>query len=200
MDDNNKASQLTQAVPTTTKLSPVRAQIISQSPGRVRFRVSHPHRQKRHIEPITDALKQRLEIYRVRSNVDSGSITVYHAKEHSTFEDIRAILRDLGIIILDVTGEESVIPGEKSAAAAQVTSVVSDLNQRVKELTNGAVDLRFLVPLGFSALALRQLLAKGWQLEIIPWYVLAWYAFDSFVKFHYTSEPEQNVKRKGERI
>jgi hypothetical protein len=199
MDDNNKASQLTQAVP-TAEVSPVRAQIISQSPGRVRFRVSHPHRQKHHIEPITDVLKQRLEIYRVRSNVDSGSITVYHAKERSTFEDVRAILRDLGVIFLDVTGEESIIPNGKSEAATEVTRVVTDLNQRVKRVTNGAVDLRFLVPLGFSALALRQLLAKGFQLETIPWYVLAWYAFDSFVKFHYTSEPEQNVKGEGEGI
>jgi hypothetical protein len=48
------------------------------------------------------------------------------------------------------------------------------------------VDLRFLFPLSLSLLALRQLLVKGWQLELIPWYVLAWYAFDSFIKLHPT--------------
>ena len=36
-------------------------------------------------------------------------------------------------------------------------------------------------------LAMRQLIAKGWQLELIPWYVLAWYAFDSFIKLHSTN-------------
>jgi hypothetical protein len=31
---------------------------------------------------------------------------------------------------------------------------------------------------------MRQLMIKGLQLEVIPWYVLAWYAFDSFLKLN----------------
>ena len=80
-----------------------------------------------------------------------------------------------------------------SSASTTVIKTATDLNQRVKTATKDAVDLRFLVPLGFGILAMRQLVVKGWQLELIPWYVLAWYAFDSFIKLH--SNNEQYVGR-----
>jgi hypothetical protein len=48
-----------------------------------------------------------------------------------------------------------------------------------------------LVPVGLATLSLRELLRTGWEIEAAPWYVLAWYAFDSFIKLHYTSDPDQ---------
>jgi Protein of unknown function (DUF5132) len=63
-------------------------------------------------------------------------------------------------------------------------NVISDFNEQVKQTTAGIVDLRSLVPAGLAALALRQLLAKGLQLDEIPWYTLAWYGFDTFMKLN----------------
>jgi hypothetical protein len=57
--------------------------------------------------------------------------------------------------------------------------------------TNGIVNLQLLVPFGLGALALRQLLRYGWQIEAAPWYVLAYAAFDSFIKLHYTRDGER---------
>jgi hypothetical protein len=171
---------------------PIHAQIVSRTPGRIRLRVAHPHRQQHKIEPITKALKERLEIDRVKTNLKNGSITVYHGQGRRSFDDIKAVLKDIGVVFLEIT-ESIPLPTGKSQAATEVSNAVFDLNRRVKKATNGAVDLRFLLPLSFSALAIRQLLIKGLQLEIIPWYVLAWYAFDSFIKLHYTSDPESNT-------
>jgi hypothetical protein len=75
----------------------------------------------------------------------------------------------------------------KSEVAKDLINVMSDFNTDVAQLTNGVVDLRLLVPLGLSAIALRQLLVKGLQIDEIPWYTLAWYAFDSFVKLNSTN-------------
>jgi hypothetical protein len=63
-------------------------------------------------------------------------------------------------------------------------NVVSDVNADVGRITNGVVDLRLLLPLGLSALAIRQLFIKGLQIDEIPWYTLGWYAFDTFLKFN----------------
>ncbi len=76
----------------------------------------------------------------------------------------------------------------KSEVARDLMNVVSDFNADVGRATNGTVDLRLLLPLGFSALAVRQLFVKGLQIDEIPWYTMAWYAFDSFVKLNSTSE------------
>ena len=134
----------------------------------------------------------------MRTNFASGSITIFYRIEQIDFAQISALLSDLGVIFGDITPKKTITLG-KSEAAAELIAEATELNQRVKRASNGAFDLRFLIPLGFSALALRQLLVKGVQLGAIPWYVLAWYAFDSFIKFHYSSEPqlpteEQSIK------
>ncbi len=165
------------------------AQIISQTPGRLRLRVTPPHRQQQKITPIVNSLKARLEIYRVKSNISTGSITVLHGRELLNSQDMRTILQDLGVNFVEITQEESRMSlSSSSSAAAAVITTATGLNQQVKTTTNDAIDLRFLLPLGFAVLAMRQLIVKGWQLEIIPWYVLAWYAFDSFLKLNSTSE------------
>ena len=72
----------------------------------------------------------------------------------------------------------------KSLIAEDLTHVLSGFNEQVKQTTAGVVDLRLLVPAGLGALALRQILTKGLELDEIPWYTLAWYAFDTFIKLN----------------
>ncbi len=164
----------------------ISAQIVSQTPGRIRLRVTPAHRHQQKIAPIVNQLKARLEIYRVKTNIPSGSITVLHGRELLSSQEICTVLQDLGLNLVEVTKEPSISIPRSSSASTTVIKTATDLNQRVKTATKDAVDLRFLVPLGFGILAMRQLAVKGWQLELIPWYVLAWYAFDSFIKLNST--------------
>jgi hypothetical protein len=132
------------------------------------------------MQRIASVLNANPQVNRVSINLHSGSITIYHNGKNGSLDNVFATLRDLGLIFADITEG-------KTEAAAQVTNAVVDLNQRIRQATNGAIDIRFLFPLGLSTLAVRQLLSKGLQFETIPWYVLAWYAFDSFIKLHGTS-------------
>lgn len=184
--NNNKTAQLTQTVQNQND-SPIYARVISQTPGRIRLRVNRPHRQKHKLETIADALKKRVEIYRVKTNIPNGSITVHHGRELLTGEDIRAIVEDLGIIFAEIE-EIPISLNGKSSAAAGISKATTDLNQRVKKITQGAIDLRFMMPFCFAVLSLRQLWLKGLQFETIPWYVLAWYSFDSFIKLNQLEE------------
>lgn len=76
----------------------------------------------------------------------------------------------------------------RSEVAKDMMNVAHDLNNDVAKITSGALDLRLLVPVGLGTLAVTQLLKKGLQIEEIPWYTLAWYAFDSFVKLNAKEE------------
>jgi hypothetical protein len=180
---NNKTAQLAHTVHNQDN-SPVPAQVVSQTPGRIRLRVHPAHRQPHKLKPIAEALQKRVEIYRVKTNIANGSITVMHGRELLSEEDIRAILQDLGIIFAEIAEIPILNNGDKSSAAAEITKATTDLNQRVKNITQGAIDLRFIMPFSFAVLALRQLWLKGLQFETIPWYVLAWYSFDSFIKLN----------------
>lgn len=72
----------------------------------------------------------------------------------------------------------------KLPIAEDLINLISSFNGQVRQTTAGVVDLSLLVPAGLGALALRQILAKGLQLDEIPWYTLAWYAFDTFIKLN----------------
>ena len=161
------------------------AEIVSQTPGRIRLRIIPPHRQLQKMTPIAQALKARLEIYRVKTNISTGSITIFYGRELLSSQDMFVILQDLGVHLVTITHQSRISVSGSSSAATEVIQTATDLNRRVQTVTNDAVDLRFLVPLSFACLAMRQLFIKGWQLEFIPWYVLAWYAFDSFLKLNY---------------
>lgn len=168
-----------------------RTHIVSSTPTRTRLKVSEKRRNPQEMGRIAKALKAKACVHDVRTNLQTGSIVIHHGSQPSSLENIAMTLRDLGVILGHVSDVE--IPlnsGEKSAVANDLTAAITDLNQKVGQATNGLVDLRMIVPLGFGALAVRQLLRQGFQIETAPWYALAYYAFDSFIKLHYTHDRE----------
>jgi hypothetical protein len=78
---------------------------------------------------------------------------------------------------------------ESTQTAHQVKDAIQELNNQVRWLTNDMLDLRLLVSIGLGTFAIRQILVRGLRLDEIPWYAVAWYALDTFVKFH--PDPEQ---------
>jgi len=80
-------------------------------------------------------------------------------------------------------------PGTGSHAAEHLTHLLFDLNEQVGWLTNNIADLRVLLSFGFAAMAIRQLAVQGPELDKIPWYTFAWYAFSSFRELHRSDEP-----------
>jgi hypothetical protein len=166
-----------------TPSTPISTKVVSCTPGRLRLRVAPQHRQSGEMERIAKVLKANPQINNVGTNFQHGSITINYSGGDGSIHDVFATLKDLGIIFAELTQD-------KSGAATGIANAAADLNQRVARVTDGMVDLRFLFPLGLGALAVRKLLVKGLQFEIIPWYVLAWYAFDSFIKLHGTSQTQ----------
>lgn len=151
--------------------------IVSKTPGRLRLRVARKHRQPEEMQRIAHILEAQPNVSQVRTNISQGSIVIKHDDKDESWENLVGTLIDLGVIFGDIAEG-------KSDVAMDVSGAVVDLNKRVEQATNGAVDLRLLFPFGLSILAVRQLMKQGLQIEIIPWYVLAWYAFDSFIKLH----------------
>lgn len=72
--------------------------------------------------------------------------------------------------------------------AGTLVNSISEANSEIKRMTEGWLDMRLIVPVGLGTLAIRQLLVKGLDIDEIPWYTLAWYAFDSFSKLNAGSE------------
>lgn len=182
-----QAPNVTNGTNGSKTMKPIQTQVVSQAPGRLRLRVVASDRA--HISTLEKSFLSHPDINQVRTNIQNGSITIYHNWSTSQFPDAIAALRDLGAIVCEII--DVPVGAGRTVAANNVANAVTDLNRRVKASTQGNLDLRVLFPLGLACLSVRQLLIKGLQLEIIPWYVLAWYAFDSFLKLHTSSLPEE---------
>jgi hypothetical protein len=76
----------------------------------------------------------------------------------------------------------------KSAISQDLENLMSDINADVNRMTNGVADLRLLVPLALGLFTIRQLIKQGLKLEEIPWYILAWFTFDAFIKLNNNNE------------
>jgi Heavy metal associated domain 2 len=177
-----KSPKIKQPKPVKSLNNTITTKIISDTPGRLRLRVAQKHREPEQMQPLVNALQEHSNINQVRINLDQGSITINHEGEDS-WKNVMATLKDLGIIFGDIVEVHT-------DAAIGVSNAVIDLNKQVKQATEGQLDIRILFPFGLGCLAIRQLIIKGLQFDIIPWYVLAWYAFDSFIKLHGTNRLE----------
>lgn len=102
------------------------------------------------------------------------------AQTQEVFEDLVA---EVQAELADSTTAQNQ-PSKGMPVGENLINVISEFNDQVKQTTAGVVDLRWLVPAGLGAFALRQMLSKGLQLDEIPWYTLAWYAFDTFTKLN----------------
>ena len=72
-------------------------------------------------------------------------------------------------------------PSGSPRAATWIEGAAVAVDRATVRATGGH-DLRLLVPMGFAVLSLRQLRRGDQRLRDAPWYLLGWYAFESFTK------------------
>jgi len=145
-------------------------QIVSSTPRRTRIRVSRKRRNPKEMARLAEALEASPKVSRVETNLNAGTIIVHH--EEKALPDIKATLQDLGVILMAASGVET--------AAKSLSDAVSELDSGTK----GILNLKLLVPLGFAALAVVQIARRGFEIGGAPWYLLAYFAFESFTKLN----------------
>lgn len=163
-------------------------EILSLTPGRIRLRVDLSTYSQEEIDLRVVSLDNQLAIEKVRINIEVGSLTIFYDSQSINTVDILEQLNKLGLTFSEKSITSSLFIPNSSKTAVHITQVSNNINQVIKQASNNIVDLGVIVPLAFGLLAWRQLMLKGWQLETIPWYVLAWYAFDSFIKLQNTEQ------------
>jgi hypothetical protein len=153
--------------------------IVSSTPKRTRIRVSRKRRNPEEMARLAEALRASPKVSQVETNLYAGTLIVHH--QPKALADIKAELKDLGVIAMAATGMET--------SAQSLGDAVLDLEKQVGPLLANILDLKLLVPLGFGALAALQLARRGLEIGGAPWYLLAYFAYESFVRLN---KPEEN--------
>ncbi len=149
--------------------------VVSATAGRVRVRavdlVGH-----RRLPSIAEELGTWPEVTSVGLRAHSRSVVVHFDPEDATVMADR--LLSLGV---DVRAGVAVsLPGAPPATIAAVAATAD----RVVGRRFDGTDLRLLVPLGLGLMAVRRAMRGQERLADAPWYVLAWYASETFLRFH----------------
>jgi hypothetical protein len=148
--------------------------IVSRTPKRIRIKLSRKRRNAKEMARLAKSLEAFPYVSSVSTNLHAGTITVHH--EEGALENIRSELQDLGVILMAAEGGET--------SSMSLSDAVSDLGRHLGLGTKGILNLKLLVPLGLGALAVLQLARQGLQIGSAPWYLIAYFAFDSYIKLN----------------
>jgi hypothetical protein len=172
----------------------VRARIVSHTPGRLRVRVNSGSREPRSMHQLGRRLQGALGPGRVEVSPATGSVLVRYDRQANSSADIVSILHDIGVVIEETTRgvefDPSEAAGTHSITGDRIVDGVTDLDRQLSALTGRKIDLKVLFPLTLGGLGLWRAASSGLGLDQVPAWVMLWYAFDSFWKFHNTSRPD----------
>jgi hypothetical protein len=156
--------------------------VMSVLPGRVRLRAVSAEGRRR-LADVAEKLRASSEVTSVDVRERSASVVVRFDPAHVSAMGDR--LLDLGVDVRAGVGS-----GSSAGPAAAVAAAAAAANGAVGRRLKGT-DLRALVPLGLGLMAARRALRGEERLADAPWYILAWYASETFWKFHVTDGEEK---------
>lgn len=153
-------------------------------PGRMRVRVRGQRAEKG--EALSALRDQVGDVGDVTTDARTGSALITYDPTACDPAAIVELLRQAHSAFRSLTPPrmQGGVDRSASTVAREVQTRAGKANAAVLQATQGRLDLRILFPLTLGGLALRQLVRQGVDFRDAPWYVLAYYAFDSYIKLH----------------
>lgn len=164
-------------------------------PGRVRIKLG-PHALTDERAPqLRGALLALPEIEEVQTTPRTGSIVIIYDPESSDVYRLIVRLREAKVLALDPPTNDLYAGQRKpmSETAQRIHRTFHGVDMQLSQITKGQWDLRSVMPFALGAFALRQLVANPGAIGAAPWYVFAWYAFDSFWKLNEAQTDHEKV-------
>lgn len=156
--------------------------------GRVRVRIPRGHRSAERLARVRGHLAAHPAVRSVEVNPQTGSVLVRGDRTAG----LRAALAE-SLELVEEAGPDNL----PEAGVESVVVLLRGVDSRILRTTQGRFSLRWLVPASFFAIALRQLLNSGLTVGEIPWFVLLYYAVDSFLKLYPQHAPKASASPNG---
>jgi hypothetical protein len=161
------------------------AQVASSLPGRLRLRLADGVWRRDRLAAAAESVGENAEVVGVETRWRSGSLVIEY--DPAGAGTLWASLGELGLARSGSAATRA--EAGTGGAPARLAEGLTRVNDVVAWRARGS-DLRTLVPVGLGMLALRQLVRGDERLADAPWYVLAWYASETFQRFHGSARGE----------
>jgi hypothetical protein len=163
-----------------------RGRVVHDVPGRLRVKLNREELTEEFSRELRAALTAVHGVLDVRSNPRTGSVVIHYDAAELDAGGLIDLARAANLLALEALADDPYAARRvpTSLTAQRIKRTFHEVDVRLSELSSGRWDLRSVVPVAFGALAVRQIIRDFGQLGVAPWYVLAWYAFDSFWKLN----------------
>ncbi|HSR24575.1 MAG TPA: hypothetical protein VLW53_13555 [Candidatus Eisenbacteria bacterium] len=168
-----------------------RARVEHDGAGRVRARVRRQDRSPERMARVRRHLEAHDAVRSVEVNARTGSVLV-RGHEAERTDRLQAALGEC-LELVEEAGPERL----PEAGVEAVVILLGRFDGWIVRSTGSRVSLRWLVPAGFVAVALRQLVRTGPTVGDLPWFVLLYYGVDSFLKLYPQHAPKAPTPRTG---
>jgi copper chaperone CopZ len=155
-------------------------------PHRTRYRLSRRYRDEDHAGRVAEVVKSVPGVKSVEVNPRTGSVLVHHDEHPAILDSMSTAIDELGQdIFVEVLESEldEIVPGA-SIVAHFIKQNAGHLDSLVAEFTNNLLDLKMLLPIAFLSAGIFQASRNRYWLQQVPAWVLFYYAYDSYLKFH----------------
>jgi copper chaperone CopZ len=162
---------------------PLIVRIVHASPGRIRAKVPREAFDSPQLRQAEDALLAVDGVQSVKRKPAASSVLVSYDPAVTTVPALFAALADRNVTIVAPDDEPERSPGRggsRSTVARWLATPFQQSDRKLGEATDHTIDVRTLLPIGLAALAAREVLSG--RAHMAPWYTLAWWAFDSYLK------------------
>ncbi len=168
----------------TTSHKPHKA-VAHHLPHRTRIKIPRQGRDAATMKRLHDSLKKTAGVKDVSVNERTGSIVVHHEEDPKILEtistSIEEVVGELLEAVLEVEGIE--LPG-LSIIAHLIRQRLGAIDNHLAKATNNMIDLKMLVPVLFFGAGVFQARRNVGWLDQVPAWVLFYYAYDAYMKFH----------------
>lgn len=180
---------------------PRRGRVLHAIPGRMRVKLQREELTEEFGRELDSALLALPGVRHVGLNPQSCSLLIFHDPAAIDTAGLIERIQGTGLLTLEELAPDRMVskPASISLSAQGIHRAFQEVDARLYGMTDGRWDLRSVFPAALGVLAVRQLLARPGALTSAPWYVLAWYAFDSFWKLNQAGpEPSQAAAEHGD--
>jgi hypothetical protein len=158
-------------------------QLVHTVPGRTRLRCPSLRKEPSLVTRVADELAAVAGVHEVKVRPFTGSILVFHDRDlsSSTLTDVaqRVLACDLVLARHERPPVDGGVP-ELAKIARLAASAFRDIDRDMLRASQGSLDLGTLATLGFFGAGALQL-AYERELEMPPWFNLAWWGYRTFM-------------------
>lgn len=165
----------------------LKVQLVHASPGRLRLRLPREAFASPALAKVEAVVTEQPGIRAVRRSPAASSVTITYDPDAVSLPELAAAVAATGVSIGMPEPPPWVGQADGGVIRRAVERLAGRADDRVTRASRGVADLRTVFPIALAALAVRELTSG--RAVAAPWYVLAWYAFDSFLKLRRPDSP-----------